>query len=338
MKSIVPKWLWNSILVVLAPAILVVGSSLLGVSVMLLQGATVGTIWDLIKLQLIGVYELIIALVLAFVVQRFIFSGTAQLSHSFHSRLPLTPQRRVDHVLCDFEKQLENRISWFLIFIIFGAIRLYAYWSEERSLRIGFIIVAIIAIGITIRFGIRNGHRKAITEQLKAERCEFDPEQKNPKVFVSKRDVLPRAVQLFDCLTRACYARGLTVLQYSDFEWATYSETVTPVHKSPIVIKHKNNPQVVAMANVVLWLDIGKQSKAMKAELNEASKRRLKVVRLGECSTDHDDFIIETGGGMPNYVRKTDAPEYLGDLLRQIVSDQMRSKDLATDQKVEGKG
>lgn len=272
---------------------------------------------------LIRLFQLIVAIISAIAGQVLVINITARLSYSLYAQSPLTPWSRVSHLICNSDDGLEHTVNRFLILTLFGVMLLH---NEGRPFLIVFLLIGAVLIGAMIRSGVRAGHRKAIAEQILKEQQRWDSEHENPKVFVIKRDTMPDAVELYDLITLACYESGISVLQYTDFKWPDYHHYLTGTGNP--AVGRVPNPGAVAIADAVLWLDIGEQSKAMKSELDEARKLDRMIIRLAYCLGSGKDFMLESESGILTRVPKTEVPRCVRDLFHQFfISQQVRQLD-----------
>ena len=158
------------------------------------------------------------------------------------------------------------------------------------------LVILFFCLMGTVRFAWRRAHRDAIASQLLAERERGDSSGGNTRIFVCRRDREPVARMLFDSMTVGCYRHGMTVLQYTDLEWPTYHLTESRVNKT-FTLEGRSNPAVVTLASLVVWLDIGETSPAMKGELHVARKMQMAIVRIHCMSDMRDKFVITGSNG-----------------------------------------
>jgi hypothetical protein len=244
-----------------------------------------------------------------------------------HPEGPLTADERVSHILCDSDEDYAERIArcfgvavFCLPFTLFG-------WLQRSSDLLGpflwpFLLSApaflvLCFIGIT-RFILRAAHRYRIAVRLSAERKQWDPVCSNPGIFVSRRDSDPTAMALFDALTMSCYRRGLTVLQYTDFEWPVYRMGESPVNKDLSTLEHPN-PNAVRKARAVVWLDIGKTSRPMRQELEVARRRDLPMIRVRQAEKASGTFRVTDAAGSSCVSRYETLPDTIAGILEGVI-------------------
>jgi len=244
----------------------------------------------------------------------------------------LTPDERVDQLLCNSDDAFIENIGRFsglgigmLPLSVFGwLLRSEDTWGPiVWSLRtVGPGIVLLCCVGI-MRAGMRAIRRKRIREMLIAERARMDPHSRNQRIFVSRRDSKQQARVLFDLVTAACYRRGMTVLQYSDFDWPYYIRRwpAHGIHPEALTLEYSHavdNPGAVRAASILLWLDIGKTSPPMRLELEIARQAHIPVVRLRLCEGSHS-IVVSQGThiyGTATFDRGAElAASVLGDIL-----------------------
>lgn len=280
---------------------------------------------------------ILFALVMTLIIGGLIGALIKILSGSLRESFPLTPRRRVSHLVCDSLERLDDTVFRRVFFAVLLSPIIWQVWSEkdEEDLSLtGFwvlpsivLLFELVAIYWLIKLVICNVKRDIIVMQLDEEQRRWDPNLANPKVFVIKRDTVPDAVELYDRITRACYERGISLLQYTNFEWPVYRHSLSRMN-SEAVLEEVPNPKAVAMGDAVLWLDIGEQSKAMRLELDEARALGRMIVHLTYYQGGGNDFMVEAESGILKRIPKSDVPECVRDLFHLFfISKQVRQPD-----------
>jgi hypothetical protein len=168
------------------------------------------------------------------------------------------------------------------------------------------------------RYTYRYLRRETLAKQIHEERQTWDPRDANTKIFVSRRDAVPAAVELFDELVRHSYRHGLTLLQYTDFEWPTYVHRIMGPSQNAYPLPN-SNPQSVAKAKALLWLDFGQTSDAMRSELEEA--KRLGLPRVHVSLRDRPDVMaVGEVGGQARDVQRSAVPEAVVQELKRVLA------------------
>jgi hypothetical protein len=98
------------------------------------------------------------------------------------------------------------------------------------------------------------------------------------------------------------------VIQYIDFAWPSYHEQFTLVNQTPVT-SSEPNPASARLSLAVLWIDIGKRSKAMRLELKEAQSLQIPVVRVSPASVDSMDSNILSPPAVVFRVSSIELPE-----------------------------
>jgi hypothetical protein len=222
----------------------------------------------------------------------------------------LSPEERVDHLICNSDDAFIEHIGKFfglglfcLPLSVLGWLHTYEdTWGPLLwSLRtVSPAIFLFCSIG-TVRAVLRAVKRKRIITSLNTERDRMDPLSRNPRIFISRRDSERLARVLFDRMTAACYRRGMTVLQYSDFAWPYYnkrwpaggqgySENLPEPYS-----QSRSNPDAVRAASILVWLDIGKNSPAVQLELETARQAQIPVVCLHSLNDCSETIVVSRG-------------------------------------------
>jgi hypothetical protein len=250
----------------------------------------------------------------------------------------LTFDERVDHLICNTDDAFIENISRFFgvgIFLLPLSVLGWLLKSEDTwgpilwCLRVvGPGIILLCCVG-TLRTVVRAVRRKRIRTMLVAERDRMDPHSTNPRIFVSRRDSQRRARVLFDLITAACYRWGMTVLQYTDFDWPFYVERfpASGIHPDAMPQPYSQsmpNPDAVRAASVLVWLDIGNTSPPMQLELEAARESHIPVVRLHRLSEGSESIVISQGAHIYGTVTLDTAAELTASVLEEILSAQIK--------------
>jgi len=241
---------------------------------------------------------------------------------------PLTPAGRVDHVLCDSDEKLRHEASESVQYAVMLTPMTLPFWllapgpDTHRWLILSLRALAPLLLGtaaIKVRqYTSRYLHRETLAEQIHEERQIWDARGANTKVFVSRRDAVPAAVELFDELVRHLYRHKLTLIQYTDFEWPTYAHRI--MGPSQNIYPWPNcNPQSVGMAKVLLWLDFGQTSYAMRLELKEAKRLGLPLVHVS-LQDRLDVMTVGEVGGQDREVQRSAVPEAVAQELKRVLA------------------
>jgi hypothetical protein len=253
-------------------------------------------------------------------------------------RRQLTPKERVDHLLCNSDDGFNENIGKFfgaggfvLPLSVVGWLHNSAdTWGPMlwclRVVSPGIILLCCIG---TLRTLMREVRRTRIRTILNAERDRMDPDSKNPRIFVSRRDSEELARILFDQITTACYVRAMTVLQYSDFDWPSYnrrwpaggqgySDAMPEPYWQAIP-----NPGAVRAASILVWLDIGKTSKPMQLELETARQAHIPLVRLHPVGAGAESIEVSQGSHIYGTATLETIPALTVSVLEEILSAQI---------------
>jgi hypothetical protein len=228
-------------------------------------------------------------------------SGLATLfGRSSYHRWSLTPERRVGHRLCDSGE--DYNFGFILLMCLLLMPISYSAWTDHEHSGfllwlgrfMGLLLGAFAIRSITLLV-INEVQKAAIGRHISEERRRWDPESKNPKLYVIRRDIEPICVALFDRISRRCYERGISVLQYTEMEWPRYRHRVAPYALSfaSSIATPVPNPESVGKASAVVWLDMGVPSEAVILELECANKLGLPVIRFAPRDGEEDEFMIE---------------------------------------------
>jgi hypothetical protein len=246
-----------------------------------------------------------------------------------HSDRPLTPDERVSHLLCDSDVSVQQQIGNFCGLAVFGLLLTLPAWQEANNdvfrpvlwcLRLFSPVITVGCFIATIRFIWRAVHRHHIQAKLEAERKRWDPLQGNLRIFVSRRDREPIARILFDAITVRCYRSHLTVLQYTDFSWPSYHMRESRVNKD-LTWEGEPNPGVVRKASLLVWLDIGETSDAMKLELAVARKWLRPVVRIHRVTGAADNFAVTAPSASGHIASLETVPDVTVEVLEAVLRD-----------------
>jgi len=217
----------------------------------------------------------------------------------------LSPEERVNHLLCDSEVRRRDDIQRNIAFVLMLSPLTYFLWgarseAPEHPIAL-WVLRFILPLFVTwtgiqiIRVILRIVHRESLFELLREERRHWDPANTNSRVFVVRRDSCATVKLLFHDLTRVCYSRGITLLQYMDFAWPQYALRENfPAPSGNIYYWAYPHPEAVADADVVLWLDISETSENMEMELHFAERSRVPIVRVTSSDKKKKEFIISS--------------------------------------------
>jgi hypothetical protein len=249
----------------------------------------------------------------------------------------LTSEERVDHLICNSDDAFIEYIGKFFAAGLFCLPLSVLGWlhTSEDSWRPILWCLRVVSPGIlllccigTVRTMMRAVKRKRIITSLNAERDRMEPHLTNPRIFVSRRDSEQLARVLFDQMTAACYRRAMTVLQYSDFDWPYYqerwpaggqgySETMPEAYSQAAP-----NPSAVRAATILVWLDIGRTSKAMQLELDTARQAHIPVVRLHRLSDGSESIAVSRG----SQIRCTGTVETVAELAASVLEEMVSAQ------------